>query len=591
MKEFQKNNVGLIFFHKTVIVNVWTALIFYRSMKRPNHQQQFRSHGVHRRSMRGDDRVKGAFFKLLKDGNSSMRSSTDAARFVQGMVSFQSKVELLGLLDDDRNFGSKRIKEVLTFLEGIDEVNEILIPILSCIVNDDTNRPLYKRPRNRLVAIINGIPGLYSMLNESDILAAMPVYSAKVIVTFLETTVMTLVEARASDDIKKLVMSLKARQVEGVDKLCSLLLLETQKSDQGLSEHSSIAGGNDVACWVSDMVIPGDRHDNDFKNFRDIQLVPTQAEMSCQISPWLPLASHENAFIENKEMRMLDTNFRLLREDAVSTMKTNITEERKVWKNARLVGVNCGFEDGKRGVQPLSFLVQLDSSYAGKSINWERSRMLPHEGVIALCNHADKSINRLGTITIRNFREKGRWLCNPLGPVIGVTFHNSDDLYTSIQEVIDNIPVLAKAGKGDVNIGYQSLQGDKKKEWQHLETLFVSYNMVEASDSFFSYRPVLEALRDFSSVPLSKELAFLEPSLERPSYIPSKVLMPKTKAFNGFECDLDNWSLAKVMASTSLDESQAEAVYHALTSRVALIQGPPGKTSQSEIYHCTCPYV
>jgi hypothetical protein len=179
--------------------------------------------------MRGDDRVKGAFFKLLKDGNSSMRSSTDAARFVQGMVSFQSKVELLGLLDDDRNFGSKRIKEVLTFLEGIDEVNEILIPILSCIVNDDTNRPLYKRPRNRLVAIINGIPGLYSMLNESDILAAMPVYSAKVIVTFLETTVMTLVEARASDDIKKLVMSLKARQVEGVDKLCSLLLLETQK--------------------------------------------------------------------------------------------------------------------------------------------------------------------------------------------------------------------------------------------------------------------------------------------------------------------------------------------------------------------------
>ena len=583
--------MGLVFFHETAIANVNTSLTFDRSMRERNHRQQFRSQGVHRRGIRGDDRVKGAFFKLLKDGNASMRSSMDAARFVQGMVSFQS-TELLGLLDDDRNFGSERIKEVLTFLEGIHEVNEILIPILSCIVNDETNRPLYKRPRNRLVAIINGVPGLYSLLNESDVLAAMPLYSAKVIVNFLETTVMILVEARASDDVKKLVMSLKARQIEGVEKLCSLLLLETPKADQGPSGRRSKAGkGNDVACWVSDMVMPGDRHDNDFKNFRDIQLVPTQAEMSCQIPPWLPLASQENSFIENKEMRMLDTNFRLLREDAVSTMKANIAEERKVWKNARLVGVNCGFEDGKRGAQPLSFLIQLNSSYARKSINWERSRMLPHEGVIALCDPIDKSIKRLGTIAIRNFREKGRWLHNPLGPVIGVTFHNSDDMYASIQEVIENVSVLAKAGVEDVNSGSQSLQRDKMKEWQLLETLFVSYNMVEASDSFFSYRPVLEALRGFSSVPLSKELAYLKPSFERPSYIPSKVLMPKTKSFNGFECDLDNWSLAKVMASTSLDKSQADAVYHALTSRVALIQGPPGKTSRNEAWHYIYPYV
>ena len=523
------------------------------------------------------DRVKGTFFKLLKDEDASMRSSMDARKFVQGMVSFDSTADLLGLLDDGRNFGSMRIKQVLTFIEGVHEVNEILIPTLSCIVNEETNRPLYRRPRNRLIAIINGVPGLYSLLNEPDLLAAIPVYSAKVIVTFLETAVMTLLEARVNDDVKRLAISLKARQIEGAEKLCSLLLLEEERPDrERTGRYSKAADGDNVACWVSDMVEPGERHDNDFKNFRDIQLVPTQAEMSCEISPWLPLASQENAFIDNKEIRFLDTSFRLLREDAVSTMKTNIAEEKKVWKNARLIGMNPGFEDGKRGVQPLSFLVQLDSSYAGKKINWERSRMLPHEGVIALCDITDKSIKRLGTITIRNFKEKGRWLHNPRGPVIGITFHNSDDIYTSIQEVIDSASILAKAGLNDIHKNAHSLPDDKRVEWKGLESSFISYNLVEASDSFFSYRPVLEALQDFSSVPLSKELVHLEPSCQRPLYIPSKVKMPNTESFAGFTYDLDNWSCAEVISRTSLDESQAEAVHNALTSRVALIQGPPG---------------
>jgi hypothetical protein len=50
-------------------------------------------------------------------------------------------------------------------------------------------------------AIVKGVPGLYSLLNEPDVLAAMSLYSAKGIGTFLETTVMTLTEASASEVI------------------------------------------------------------------------------------------------------------------------------------------------------------------------------------------------------------------------------------------------------------------------------------------------------------------------------------------------------------------------------------------------------
>jgi hypothetical protein len=41
---------------------------------------------------------------LQKDENAYVRSSMDAARFVQGVVSFQSTAEHLSLLDDDRTW-------------------------------------------------------------------------------------------------------------------------------------------------------------------------------------------------------------------------------------------------------------------------------------------------------------------------------------------------------------------------------------------------------------------------------------------------------------------------------------------------------
>ncbi len=46
--------------------------------------------------------------------------------------------------------------------------------------------------------------------------------------------------------------------------------------------------------------------------------------------------------------------------------------------------------------------------------------------------------------------------------------------------------------------------------------------------------------------------------------------------FNGVEVDLEAWSNESVMQSTTLDESQSKALGMALTSRVSLIQGPPG---------------
>jgi len=528
--------------------------------------------GGQRGEKRAGDRTKGVFFKLLKDGDAKMRSKLDAGRFVQGMVSFSSKAEMLGHLDDNRYFGSKRLGEALAFIEDEHEVNEILVPIISCITDEEISRPLYKKARIRIIAAMNNVPGLMSHLSEPDILENLPTYSAQVVCSLLELIVMTLVEARSCNDVRFLAKALKANNVPGAGKVCDLLLINQDNpraTDQSLNVGDNRA---EVACWVSDQHPPGGRHDNDHTNFRDIRIVPTQAEINSQSPPWLPLASQENAFIENKEMRMLDANFRLLREDAVSSMRANVEEEKRVWNNARILGLNRGYGATGRGkVQPLSFLVQLSSSYVKKKdINWERSRALPHEGIIALCNPVDKSVQRLGTITTRAYKETGTWLNDPRGPIIGVSFHNAEDILSSLQEAVENMAILARTdSEADV-------EGSNVEPWNEVEKLFVSHDLIEASGSFFSYKPILSALQEFTSVPLAQELVYLNPSEQRPDYIPSQMSMPKA-SFNGFCCELDNWSTQKVVDSTSLDKSQADALHRALTSKVALIQGPPGK--------------
>jgi len=111
----------------------------------------------------------------------------------------------------------------------------------------------------------------------------------------------------------------------------------------------------------------------------------------------------------------------------------------------------------------------------------------------------------------------------------------------------------------------------------------VMYDLVEVSKSFFSYQPILKALQAKDSVPLSDELigtkATAMVSTEKPDYLPNRIFLPDDERFRKLECFLDNWSTKsnqRIVENTPLDASQAEALRHAMTSRVALLQGPPG---------------
>ena len=101
-------------------------------MRRSNNRN--RNHRGYRGQGRGaGQRSQGVFYKLLKDENAKMRSRDDALRFIFGMESFESKAELLGLLDDNRYAGPVSLFVEKDYINLGNENGTILVNIFECI--------------------------------------------------------------------------------------------------------------------------------------------------------------------------------------------------------------------------------------------------------------------------------------------------------------------------------------------------------------------------------------------------------------------------------------------------------------------------
>lgn len=519
-------------------------------------------------------RKRGAFTKLLKDEDAQVTNAFQAKRFVEGMETFESKVELLSKLEDTRNMGMQRIRDVLSWINSSDDVEMLLIPMLQQVMNDETARPLYRLLRNKILFAVFTVPGLMDALVGHQVAEKLGTESAEVLAVFLLAVAKAFVEARMSDQVLQLAKTLRDRgDIDDANTLCAVILADRDPSSPSQDSTEALSTGS-AACWVTDRIPPGGRHDNDHLNYRNIKIVPTVEELRCTAKPWLPLASGENHIIEDPEIRLLDGSFRLLREDAVNTMKEKIAEQSKPWPNARVVGLDLSGK-GTRGAS-LSFVVQCDNRPGGTP-NWTRSRALMHGTVVAFCQEGVPK--RLGTITVREHEVTGEWLNAPGGPKFGVVFDSQPDFTASLDEMLRN---------GSMNerlcelISTESLD-DRKRDSRIREVLeqIITYDIIEASKSFFSYQPILQTLQCMEGVPLMDELVGLGTSTNnRPSYLPERVILPQGENFRGYICDLDNLSSSDLADSTSLDLSQAEALYHALTSKVSLIQGPPGPSGK-----------
>jgi hypothetical protein len=535
----------------------------------PAAKQRYSSESFAKRSL---------FTKLMKNKNASLTSVHQGIRFIEGMETFDSKAELLAKLQDTREMGMQRIRDVLSFTNSVRDVEALLISLLCQVMNEETKRPVYRPLRDKILMAIYAVPGLVHALVTHSVARHLEKSSASRLCSFLRALTKAFIEPRQSLQVLEIAKALRERgDIDEAKVLCTFLLVDDRESEaMEAQKPSSVSNPTVAACWVTDTIPPGGRHDNDHRNYRNIRILPTVEELTCVTKPYLPLANGENTFIEDPEASLLDSNFRLLREDAVSAMRKNIAQTANcTWKNASIVGLHVG----ERGsMSTVSFIIRCDSR--GKT-NWKGSRALMHGSVVALCR--ENIPIRMGTINVR----RDEWLNAPSGPMIGVVFQSTEEFNASIEEMVHNASIdhsidhlrkeLVSAGSNDGH--RRRLNG---RLGVHIGRL-ISFDLVEVSKSFFSYQPILKTLQAMESIPLSDELVGSSPgTVSKPDYLPEKVTLPQGKDFRAYECSFSEWSSSDITKATSLDMSQAEALRHALTARVALVQGPPGcgKVSQ-----------
>lgn len=525
-------------------------------------------------------RQRGVFTKLLKDGDATMDSYHHAIRFLEGMDTFESKADLIFVLEDKRNHGLRRVRDVVSFINDIDDIDHLLVPLLQHIVNAETARPMYVPSRNRILMSIYMVKPLLEMMVEMEVVMHLSQNSASNICHYLVEITSAFVEARHDSNIQKLAKSLRDRGDISTEanKLCSILLVDCLSGVNSKHQATTLKATQParVASWINDEIPPGGRHDNDFLNYRDVRILPTAEELCCPSKSWLPLASGENAFLEDPATQLLDKSFRLLREDAILSMKSMLVDPRRVWEAAYISNL-----DTAPNVRNGEVIFHVRLNFQDKrGFDWERSnKILMYNSVVAFCVECVPKL--MGLVVVRDHTTPSKWLNDPTGPRIGVMFPSEVDFKLAMEDVHRNI--FMEKHIDALQLRLQTSQGEEASDLRikmnGLRAKLKTYDMIEVSSSFFTYEPVLKSLQDMYSVPFLKELTARQGVANfanRPDYLPEILVMPEDKFSLGHQCDVGNWSSKEVADYTSLDETQADALFHAFSNRVSLIQGPPG---------------
>ncbi|KAF7983780.1 hypothetical protein HWV62_18992 [Athelia sp. TMB] len=345
----------------------------------------------------------------------------------------------------------------------------------------------------------------------------------------------------------------------------------------------------------------GPRHDNDFLDIDSIRVAPTHEELVTDVQPFLPSTYFEapHPFPADSMQRLLDIQFRLLREELTAPLRSSIRlvlDDLKspTRKKNKLSGIikQCG---GKyRGDQAL-FNVYTNIAFGP---------LVPDRRGITVGIVFDAPPGRPRSKHVKDrvaFWESKNLVSGGLVALVwksgdeyavhlGITASSSRDLSDAATKMKDN-RMLVRVAFFDPAVELRIMQRLKRPELDRHDTKI----LVEAPVLFEAIRPFLEALKvSPEAIPFDRYLV-----LRPPRYFESFVIRPPAYAQTpGFSLQLgslfppgsgvtnlrlsvdDPTSVANARAQlrlrSRLDPSQADAVVDTLTREISLIQGPPG---------------
>ncbi|CAG8485643.1 8192_t:CDS:10 [Ambispora leptoticha] len=359
----------------------------------------------------------------------------------------------------------------------------------------------------------------------------------------------------------------------------------------------------------------GPRHDNDFENISEISIIPTQNEIiSDTRDPFLPFCDPNLPhFLPAGIERLLDTNFRLLREDMLNPIRLGIKNFLEyLSKNEKKEGKKSRFENGRfkydTGMDNGDLIVYSNVRFIDIIVDHRRGFSTRVSFAAPKIRGAKSKRDRKEYWSKAKKLMNGSMVCL-LWPTVTELDANVDDkkfthklfFGTVIDRDEDRLAKNENWVEIDINFIDPSiyplmLEDISKKDYSNPNIATGKY-IVESTGVYLeSYYHVLKRLQTTnpSEFPFEKYLTpiesdethnqFISPPLyarapqhefilsrtKRCNHVPSPISLKVNDIKSQEQC------IEQLKAAGHVDETQAKSIVESLSREIALIEGPPG---------------
>ncbi|CAG7854327.1 NFX1-type zinc finger-containing protein 1 [Serendipita indica DSM 11827] len=348
------------------------------------------------------------------------------------------------------------------------------------------------------------------------------------------------------------------------------------------------------------------RHDNDLENIRDISIPPTEQEMLCRIAPFLPanIPSGPHYLDDNSMERLLDIQFRLLREELLAALRVVL---QSITHNIHNPAPNNALETllASEGGKYIAHSGGNDSVMVNLYTSVDPIKVVCDKRGISVAMSVATPPGPARATSIERRAEYWRYACRKRlmpGGLVALIWQTGQSVkiyFGLLSSTPDEIQTNARASSESLVIRvrfFDPIVNLKVMDWiqtSSRDRLQTRIFLVESPVMYESIRPFLEGLkREPTSVPFAQILVhgghprvaglprYIEADPQFSWDLKSLVRLehPDRPALRLNPRDPGSTENARqILCSHSrLDRSQVDAMVDCLTKSFVLIQGPPG---------------
>lgn len=499
-----------------------------------------------------------ALLKSVQNGK-TLRDCHTAKTFLNALIESDDDLGTLYVLTQEDLDGEKSVKKALSLVNSSAEI----LKFLAFLGKDDLNKGSAKQCVEKCYMTAFETPGLLPLLLDDLKNRRIKLNSDCIVLTWFLVAVVRI-DPSSREDRKVLEMVdilLGMHKSDAGDAISALLYSHFHKTED---RGGAVAFDPRCVQSLANLQDLSPQHDNDFPlDFRRIEILPTVEELKSSSLVGIALCGHDSSVpIGVASSRVLERQFRLLREDMLAPMKEEMKTElelpqnkqRRVFNAPELVDVvleprACLLV--RVGVPPL--LRGRLKSMKPKEISafFEEGggrRVLGKESMVAFIGKDKASGHEVKAVGLVVRRDPKEFAVHQGFLTVGIAF--SDDIIHEMLSLLEFQPNREhSSGNQDdkhSNKGKSFMRGTR-----------YSTCIFQATSSYFSYEPVLRTLQDMDNIPFAEELVMNSPPLP-------------VEASNGYRMP------SSVRDKLQSDLSQLQAVERAMLQRVSLVQGPPG---------------